>query len=72
MERVLNMEKALEVDRLNSRIKVLENEAIKWKFEKEFNTKRFEDNLKQTRSSNMSLKKDYDMLQDKMTKNMKA
>ncbi len=46
MERVLNMEKALEVDRLNSRIKVLENEAVKWKFEKEFNTKRFEDNLK--------------------------
>lgn len=62
MEKILNMEKALEVDRMKSKIKILESEAAKLKFETRFNNKRFEDNLTQTRNTNMSLKKDYDLL----------
>ena len=71
-EKLLNVQKALEADRLKTQVKNMQAEAKLKEEETRTNLDRLENQLKFSRDANASLKNDYDLFQDKFDKNMKA
>ena len=71
-EKLLNVQKALEADRLKTQVKNMQAEARLKEEESRTNLDRLENQLKFSRDANASLKNDYDLFQDKFDKNMKA
>jgi len=68
----MNVEKALEADRLKERLKNLKAEVAQKDDEYKANIERIEGSLKFSRGANVNLKNDYDALQEKFDKHMKA
>jgi len=71
-EKLLNVEKALEADRLKERLKNLKIEVAQKDEELKSNLQRLNNSLKFSRGANVNLKNDYDSLQNKFDKHMKA
>ena len=71
-ERVLNVKKALEAQQLGEDVKNLKNEIKQKELEFAQNFERMKSNLKFSQDSNINLKNDYDLLQEKFDKHMKA
>lgn len=71
-EKLLNVEKALEGDRLKEQLKIIKSEMKGKDEEVKQNMTRLEGSIKFSRAANKNLKADYDSLQDKFDKHMKA
>jgi hypothetical protein len=61
-EKLLNVEKALEADRLKERVRNLNNDMKILEDETKSNISRMDGSLKFARDANLSLKNDYDLL----------
>ena len=71
-EKLENIRKGLKSDQLEEQVKNLVNDAKVKQLEFESNIKRIESSLKFSRDANTNLKNDYDNLQEKFDKHMKA
>ena len=71
-EKLLNVKKAMESDQLKEQIKNLQSDMKTRELETVTNQKRIESNLKFSQDANRNLKNDYDNLQEKFDKHMKA
>lgn len=71
-EKLLNVKKAMEADQLKEELKNLKLDMKSRELEYLTNLKRIESNLHFSREANQNLKNDYDNLQDKFDKHMKA
>jgi hypothetical protein len=68
----MNVKKAQEGELLKERVKYLTQEAKGKEADHDAEIQRYESNLNFSRNANMNLKKDYDLLQEKFDKHMKA
>lgn len=71
-ERILNVKKALEADQLRVKVKNLEAEINELEKNHQVNVSKIEGSLNFSRAANQGLKNDYDLLQEKFEKHMKA
>ena len=71
-EKLLNVKKAMQLDKLKEEVKNLELELKQLKFDNDANISRLQSNLNSQKIANQNLKNDYDSLQEKFDKNMKA
>lgn len=71
-EKLLNVKKAMQLDKLKEEVKNLELELKQLKTDSNSNIARLQSNLEYARLANQGLKQDYDALQEKFDKNLKA
>jgi hypothetical protein len=71
-EKLLNVEKALELGRVKENLKNLKMDMQGKEDEFESNVKRMESSLEFSRAANRNLKSDYDIMTDKFDKQSKA
>ena len=68
-EKLLNVKKAMQLDKLKEEVKNLELELKQLKFDNDANISRLQSNLNSQKIANQNLKNDYDSLQEKFDKN---
>lgn len=71
-EKLLNVQKAMETEQLREQVKNLRQEIKDIASQNKENLDRLDQTLLQSRKSNLNLNEDYEMLQEKLDKQMKS